>query len=293
MAIFKGSGVAITTPFNDDYGINFESYKNHIEFLIKNDTDAIISCGTTGESSTMNDEDHIKAVKACVEYTDKRIPVIAGAGSNDTKHGIELIKEIEKTGVDAFLLVTPYYNKTTQNGLIKHYEALAGSTKLPILLYNVPSRTSLNIEPQTILELSKIPNIVGVKEASGDLEKSVNIAHLVGDNFDIYTGNDSQIVPMMSLGAKGVITVLGNILPKETHDICMNFLNGNFKESLDMQLKLYPLITALFSEVNPIPVKYALNLMGFNQGKLRPPLYELEPSHIEILKQEMKKLNII
>lgn len=293
MAIFIGSGVAITTPFNEDFSINFESYKNHIDFLIENDTDAIISCGTTGESSTMNDNDHIETVKAAVKYTNKRIPLIAGAGSNDTKHGIELMQEIEKTGIDAFLLVTPYYNKTTQNGLIKHYEALAGCTKLPILLYNVPSRTSLNIEPTTVLELSKIPNIVGIKEASGDLEKSVNIAHLVGDDFDIYTGNDSQIVPMMSLGAKGVITVLGNVMPKETHDMCINFLNGNFKASLDMQLKLYPLITALFSEVNPIPVKSALNLMGFNQGDLRAPLYKLEDKNLEILKSEMKKLKLI
>ncbi len=293
MAIFTGSGVAITTPFNEDFSINFESYKNHIDFLIQNDTDAIISCGTTGEPSTMNDNDHIKAVKSAVEFTNGRIPVIAGAGSNDTKHGIELMQEIEKTGVDAFLLVTPYYNKTTQKGLIKHYEAMANATKLPILLYNVPSRTSLNIEPQTVLELSKIPNIVGIKDASGDLEKCVNIAHLVGDDFDIYSGNDSQIVPMMSLGAKGVITVLGNVMPKETHEICMNFLNGNVKASRDMQLKLYPLICALFSEVNPIPIKSALNLMGFNQGTLRPPLYELEDCHLEILRSEMKKLNLI
>ncbi len=293
MALFKGSGVAITTPFNDDYSINFESYKNHINFLVENDTDAIISCGTTGESSTMNDEDHILTVKRAVEYTNKRIPVIAGAGSNDTKHGIELIQEIEKTGVDGFLLVTPYYNKTTQKGLIKHYEELANATKLPIILYNVPSRTSLNIEPQTVLELSKIPNIVGIKEASGDLEKSVHIAHLVPDDFDIYTGNDSQVVPMMSIGAKGVITVAGNIMPKEMHKMCFDYLEGNFKDSLDIQLKLYPLICALFSEVNPIPVKAALNLMGFNQGKLRAPLYEIEPAHLEVLKAEMKKLNLI
>ncbi len=293
MALFKGSGVAITTPFNDDESVNYESYKKHIDFLIENDTDAIISCGTTGESSTMNDSDHIETVKRAVEYTNGRVPVIAGAGSNDTKHGIELIQEIEKTGIDGFLLVTPYYNKTTQKGLVKHYEELANATKLPIILYNVPSRTSLNIEPQTVLELSKIPNIVGIKEASGDLEKSVHISHLVPEDFDIYTGNDSQVVPMMSIGAKGVITVAGNIMPKEMHKMCFDFLEGNVKDSLDMQLKLYPLICALFSEVNPIPVKAALNLMGFNQGKLRAPLYEIEPQHLELLKSEMKKLNLI
>lgn len=293
MAIFKGSGVAITTPFNEDFSVNHESYKKHIDFLINNDTDAIISCGTTGESSTMNDYDHIETVKKAVEFTNGRIPVIAGAGSNDTKHGIELMQEIDKTGVDGFLLVTPYYNKTTQKGLIKHYEQLASCTKSPIILYNVPGRTSLNIEPETVLELSKIPNIIGIKEASGDLEKSVNIAHLVGDDFDIYTGNDSQIVPMMSIGAKGVITVVGNIMPKETHKLCYDFLEGRIKDSLDIQLKLYPLICALFSEVNPIPIKSALNLMGFNQGSLRAPLFDLEPHHLDILKNEMKKLNLI
>ncbi len=293
MAIFKGSGVAITTPFHPDDSINFESYKNHIDFLIENDTDAIISCGTTGESSTMNDADHIETVRKAVEFTNKRIPVIAGAGSNDTKHGIELMKEIETTGIDGFLLVTPYYNKTTQKGLIKHYEEMAMATKLPIILYNVPSRTSLNIEPETALELSKVPNIVGIKEASGNLEQCVHLAQLAGDNFDIYTGNDSQIVPTLSLGGKGVITVTGNVMPKEVHKLCYDFFEGNIKDSLEMQLKLYPLMTALFNEVNPIPIKSALNLMGFNQGKLRAPLYELEPKNLEILKTEMKKLNLI
>ncbi len=293
MAVFKGSGVAITTPFNQDDSINFESYKNHIDFLIKNDTDAIITCGTTGESSTMNDYDHIETVRAAVNFTNKRIPVIAGAGSNDTKHGIELMQEIEKTGIDAFLLVTPYYNKTTQKGLIKHFTEMAESTKLPVILYNVPTRTNLNMEPSTVLELSKVPNIVGLKEASGNIEQCSHLSYLLGDDFDIYSGNDSQIVPMMSLGAKGVITVVGNVMPKETHQLCQDFLDGRLKESLEMQRKLYPLICELFNEVSPIPVKAALNLMGFNQGKLRAPLYEIEPHHLEALKIEMQKLNLI
>lgn len=293
MAIFKGSGVAITTPFNQDDTINFESYKKHIDFLIDNKTDAIIACGTTGESSTMNDEDHVLTVKKAVEFANNRVPVIAGAGSNDTKHGVELIKEIEKTGVDGFLLVTPYYNKTTQNGLYRHYETLANATKLPILLYNVPGRTGLNIAPKTVYELSQIPNIVGIKEASGDIETAVEIASLVSDDFDIYTGCDSQVVPMLSIGGKGVITVAGNLMPREMHDMVFDFLNGDVQKSLDMQLKLYPLMTALFNEVNPIPVKAALNLMGFEQGKLRAPLYEIEPHNLEILTQEMAKLKLI
>lgn len=293
MAIFKGSGVAITTPFNQDDTINFESYKKHIDFLIDNKSDAIISCGTTGESSTMNDNDHILTVKKAVEFANNRVPVIAGAGSNDTKHGIELMKEIEKTGVDGFLLVTPYYNKTTQNGLYRHYEELANATKLPIILYNVPGRTGLNIAPKTVLELSQIPNIVGIKEASGDIETAVEIASLVPDDFHIYTGCDSQVVPMLSIGGKGVITVAGNLMPREMHDMVFDFLNGDIQKSLDMQLKLYPLMTALFNEVNPIPVKAALNLMGFEQGKLRAPLYEIEPHNLEILTQEMAKLKLI
>ncbi len=293
MAIFTGSGVAITTPFNEDNSVNYESYKKHIDFLIENGTDAIIACGTTGESSTMNDHDHVETVRKAVEFANGRVPVIAGAGSNDTSHGIKLIKEIEKTGVDGLLLVTPYYNKTTQNGLIKHYTKMANATKLPIILYNVPGRTSLNIDPKTVLELSKVPNIVGIKEASGNIEQCANLSHLVGDNFDIYSGNDSQIVPLMALGGKGVITVVGNILPKETHDLCQKFLDGDLKGSLKLQRDLYPLICALFNEVNPIPVKSALNEMGFNQGKLREPLYELEPHNLEILKAEMKKAGLL
>ncbi len=293
MAIFTGSGVAITTPFNEDNTVNYESYKKHIDFLIENGTDAIIACGTTGESSTMNDHDHVETVRKAVEFANGRVPVIAGAGSNDTNHGIELIKEIEKTGVDGLLLVTPYYNKTTQKGLIKHYTKMANATKLPIILYNVPGRTSLNIDPHTALELSKVPNIVGIKEASGNIEQCAQLSHLVGDNFDVYSGNDSQIVPLMSLGAKGVITVVGNIMPKETHDLCQKFLDGDLKGSLKLQRDLYPLICALFNEVNPIPVKAALNEMGFNQGKLREPLYEIEAHNLEILKTEMKKLGLI
>lgn len=293
MSIFKGSGVAITTPFNEDNSINYDSYKKHIDFLINNNTDAIITCGTTGESSTMNDYDHIETIKKAVEFTNKRVPVIAGAGSNDTLHGVELVKEAEKVGADGLLLVTPYYNKATQKGLIKHFETMANATSLPILLYNVPSRTAVNIEPETVFELSKIPNIVGIKEASGDIERSVHLASLVSSDFDMYTGNDSQVVPMLSLGCKGVISVAGNILPREMHDMVFEFLNGNIQKSLELQTKLYPIISALFKEVSPIPVKAALNMMGFNQGAPRAPLYEAEPQTLELLKNEMKKLNLI
>ncbi len=293
MSIFTGSGVAITTPFNEDNSVNYDSYKKHIDFLIENDTDAIIACGTTGESSTMSDDEHVKTIEKAVEFANGRIPVIAGAGSNDTNHCIELIKKIEKTGVNGLLVVTPYYNKTTQNGLIKHYTKIANSTELPIILYNVPGRTTLNIDPQTVYELSKIPNIVGIKEASGNIEQCMELSHLVSDDFDIYSGNDSQILPLMSIGGKGVITVIGNIMPKETHNLCQKFFDGDVKGSLLLQRQLYPLICALFNEVNPIPVKSALNEMNFNQGSLREPLYEIEPQNLDILKSEMKKLDLL
>lgn len=294
MALFQGLGVAVTTPFNEDKSVNYESYKKHIDFLIENDTKAIITCGTTGEASTMSDEEHVKVVKHAVEFTNKRVPVIAGAGSNDTKHGIELMKKIEATGVDGFLLVTPYYNKATQKGLIKHYQELAACTELPIVLYNVPGRTSVNIEPKTVLELSKIPNIVAIKEASGNIDQCVELASLVqNEDFDLYTGNDSQVLSMLALGGKGVISVVGNIMPKETNKICSDFFAGNVNDSLDTQLKLFPLISSLFSEVNPIPVKAALNLMGFEQGPTRAPLYDIEPKTLELLKSEMKKLDLI
>lgn len=293
MSIFTGSGIAITTPFNKDGSVNFHAYEKHIDFLISNESDAIIACGTTGESSTLNDEEHLATIEAAVKFTNKRVPVIAGAGSNDTAHGIELCKRAEKLGIDGLLLVTPYYNKTTQRGLINHYTLMAQSVNIPIILYNVPARTGLNILPETVLELSKVPNIVAIKEASGNIDQITKLACILDDDFDIYSGNDNQIVPTLSLGGKGVITVVGNIMPKETHDMVNFFLQGNVKESLDLQLKMLPIIEALSLEVNPIPIKQALNLMDFKQGHCKFPLYDMDPKNIEILKCRMKELNLI
>lgn len=293
MSIFTGSGIAITTPFNKDGSVNYDAYEKHIDFLISNESDAIIACGTTGESSTLNDTEHLETLRQAVYFTNKRVPVIAGTGSNDTNHGIKLCQSAEKLGVDALLLVTPYYNKTTQRGLINHYTLLANSVNIPIILYNVPARTGLNILPETVLELSKVPNIVAIKEASGNIDQVTKLASILDDDFDIYSGNDNQIVPTLSLGGKGVITVVGNIMPKETHDMVAKYLQGNVKESLDLQLKMLPIIDALSTEVNPIPIKEALNLMGFEQGHCKFPLYAMEPKHVEILKIELKKMNLI
>ncbi len=291
--IFKGSGVAITTPFDKEGKINFNALKNHLEFLIKNNTDAIIVAGTTGEGATLSVSEHLDVVKYTVDVVNKRIPVIAGTGSNNTSKACELTSSCEKLGVDGFLVVTPYYNKGTQQGLIEHFTSIANVTKLPIILYNVPSRTNVNIEANTVYELSKVNNIVGIKEASGDLSQIARIAKLCGSEFSIYSGNDDQIVPVMSLGGDGVITVLGNILPKETHNIVYNYLDNNHKSSLELQLKYLDLIDLLFVEVNPIPIKSALNLMGFEAGYLRLPLTTLTKENIEKLNNEMIKLNII
>ena len=291
--LFTGSGVAIVTPFNENGSINFDSLKNLIEFQIKNNTDAIIICGTTGESSTLSNEEHLEAVRFTVDTVNKRIPVIAGAGSNDTEHGVYLCKEAQKAGADGLLLVTPYYNKTTQKGLIEHYKRMAHSVDIPILLYNVASRTGLNIAPQTVYELSKIENIVGIKEANGNISQVTQIAALCGEDFAIYSGNDNEILPVLALGGKGVISVVANILPQETHDLTQRFFDGDIKGSRELQLKLLPLIDALFLEVNPIPVKAALNLMNMNAGKYRRPLLEMEAHNLEILKKEMKNYGLI
>ncbi len=293
MSIFTGSGVAITTPFNTDGTLNYDAYEKHINFLIENGTDAIVTCGTTGESSTMNDEEHIATIKKAVEIVAGRVPVIAGCGSNDTKHGVYLAKKSEEVGADALLLVTPYYNKCTQNGLIKHYSTYADSTSLPIMLYNVPSRTGVNILPATVKELSKIDNIVAIKEACADIDQISELVRLCGDSIDLYTGNDNQVIPTMSLGGKGVVTVAGNILPREMHDMVMEFINGNTRAALDLQMKMMPIINVLFSEVNPIPIKEAVNLIGFENGPCRPPLYGCEESTIIKLKEEMKKLGLL
>jgi 4-hydroxy-tetrahydrodipicolinate synthase len=286
--LFKGSGVAIITPFIND-GVDFEKFGELIEFQISNSTDAIIVCGTTGESSTLSDDEYKEVIKFTVSKVNKRIPVIAGSGTNSTKKSIEKSIFCEEVGCDGVLLVTPYYNKTTQKGLIEHFNAIANSINIPVILYNVPSRTGLNILPKTALELSKTENIVAIKEASGNISQIAEIANLCGDNLQIYSGNDDQIVPILSLGGIGVISVLANILPKETHDIVINYLTGNISISRELQLKLLPLINALFVEVNPIPVKEALNILGYNVGKCRLPLTDMEEKNKEILKSILEK----
>ena len=276
------SGTAIATPF-DERGINFEEYKKLVEFQIVQGADAIIVCGTTGESSTMSNTEKEDLIKFTVDIVDKRIPVIAGTGGNNTANVIELSKYAETVGADGLLVVTPYYNKTTQQGLVSHYTAIANSASLPIILYNVPSRTGLNITPETYLELSKIENIVAVKEASGNISQVAKIAELCGDNLNIYSGNDDQVLPILSLGGLGVISVLSNIYPKYVHNMVINYLSGKHEEALKAQLNSLSLINALFSEVNPIPIKEALNILGFNFGKPRPPLVEMSKTGKENL----------
>ena len=291
--IFKGAAVALITPFNADGSINYEEFGKIIDDQIKGGTDALVVCGTTGEPSTMPDEEHIEAMKFAVDYTKKRIPVIAGTGSNDTEYCIELSEKAEKMGADALLLVTPYYNKCTQKGLKLHYEAVAKKVDLPMILYSVKSRTGVNIAPETLAELSKIDNIVAVKEASGDISQVAKIASLCGDRLDIYSGNDDQIIPILSLGGVGVISVLSNVAPRLTHDMVMDYLEGNREKALATQLSVIDLVDALFCEVNPIPVKTAMNLMGYNAGPLRLPLCEMEEKNLEILKAALKHHNLI
>lgn len=284
--LFKGCGTAISTPF-DENGVNFKEFEKLIEDQIQNKVDAIIVCGTTGEASTMTTEEKLDTIKCAVKTSNGRIPIIAGTGGNNTKQVIEYSKQVEKLGVDGLLIVTPYYNKCTQNGLIEHYKEIAKNVSLPIILYNVPSRTGVNIEPKTCLELSKIENIVAIKEASGNLSQVAEIAHLCGDNLNIYSGNDDQIVPVLSLGGIGVISVLSHVLPEYTHNMVYNFLNGDVKKATKMQLDVIPLIKALFSEVNPIPVKAALNILGYNYGIPRLPLTKMSTEKEEILKTEI------
>ncbi len=288
MAIFTGAGVAIVTPMKENLEINYDKLDELLEEQIAGGTDAIIICGTTGESATLSEAEHMDAIRFAIERVNHRIPVIAGTGSNSTATAIQLSTEASELGAEGLLLVTPYYNKATQNGLIAHYSAVAKEAKAPIILYNVPSRTGCNLTPATVATLVKdVPSIVGVKEATGNISQVADIMQLTDGNIDLYSGNDDQIVPLLSLGAKGVISVLSNVAPKQTHDIVELFLNGNVKESCALQLKVLPLIHALFSEVNPIPVKAALNLMGKNVGPLRMPLTEIEDAHKEILKKEL------
>ena len=291
--VFLGSGVAIATPMKANGAIDFEELGRLIDFQIENHTDSIVICGTTGESSTMTDEEHVECIAYAVKRTAGRVPVVAGAGSNDTNYAIWLSKESEAAGADALLQVTPYYNKATQKGLIAHFTAIADATTLPVILYNVPSRTGCNIQPETYAQLCRHPNIVATKEASGDISAIAKTAALCGDELTIYSGNDDQIVPIMALGGKGVISVLANVAPRATHDICAAFLEGDAARSRELQLKYLPLIGALFTEVNPIPVKEALNLMGFAAGPCRLPMTPLEEHHREILEREMKKAGLL
>ena len=294
MPIFKGAGVAIVTPFTQDDKVNFEELGKMIDFQIAGGTDAIIICGTTGESSTLTHEEHDECIKFAVEHTAGRVPVIAGTGSNSTAEAIRLSTHAQNNGADALLLVTPYYNKATQKGLIQHYTAIANSVDLPIILYNVPSRTGVNILQQTAVTLAKnVKNIVAIKEASGNISQVAELAALADGCIDIYSGNDDQVVPLLSLGGVGVISVLSNVMPKLTHDMVMSYLNGDVKLSRQLQLSVMNLNKALFCEVNPIPVKEALNMMGWNAGAVRSPLCEMEPQHKELLRKELAAMKLI
>jgi len=291
--VFTGAGVAIITPMNTDGSINWDEFGRIIDFQIENGTDAIIVCGTTGESATMTDEEHVEAIRYCVERVNKRVPVIAGTGSNDTKYAVALSKHAEELGADALLVVTPYYNKTSQRGLVAHFTAIADSVNIPIILYNVPSRTGTNIALDTYVTLSKHKNIVATKEASGNLSTIAQIIEACGDDLDVYSGNDDQIVPIMALGGKGVISVLSNVLPKETHEMTKLCLDNNVLEAAKMQIKYLDLANNLFIDVNPIPVKEAMNIMGFNAGECRLPLFKMEQSKIDKLTASMKNVGLI
>lgn len=288
--LFIGSAVAVVTPFTDD-GVDYESLEQLIEFQIKGGTDAIVICGTTGEASTMPDDEHIAVIKFAVEKINKRVPVIAGTGSNDTRHAIELSKAAEEVGADAILSVTPYYNKATQKGLYGHFKLIADSIKIPMILYNVPSRTNLNINPDTMKALSEIDNIIAVKECN--LGQVGDVVNLCGDDFTVYTGDDNCVLPVLSLGGKGVISVMANIIPQDTHDMVAKFFQGDVDGAIKLQLKTLNLIKALFSEVNPIPIKAAVKLLGYRTGQCRMPLTELSDKNLELLRNEMKAYGLL
>lgn len=288
MSIFTGSGVALITPMHEDGSINYNEMERIVNDQIANGTDAIVVCGTTGEASTMSHEEHIETIKACVDMTKKRVPVVAGTGSNCTETAVYLSKEAQKAGADGLLIVSPYYNKATQNGLKKHFTKIASSVDLPVILYNIPSRTGVNIQPATIADLvNDVPNIVGVKEASGDISQIAMLFSMTQGDIDVYSGNDDQILPILSLGGKGVISVLAHVAPKDTHDMVAKYMAGEVEESRNLQIKYIPLCKALFCEVNPIPVKAAMNMMGYHVGSLRMPLTELEEENKKILRQAM------
>lgn len=290
--IFEGCGTAIVTPFTND-GVNFEELKKLVEFQIENEVDAIIVCGTTGEASTMTEKEKKETIKFVIDVVAGRTKVVVGTGSNNTKSAVEMSKFAEEVGADAILVVTPYYNKTTQQGLIAHYTEIAKAVNLPIIMYSVPGRTGVNILPETCKELSKIENIVAIKEASGNISQVAKIASLCGNDLAIYSGNDDQIIPVLSLGGKGVISVISNVMPKYTHDMTKKYFEGKIEEATKMQLDVIDLTDALFVEVNPIPVKYALNLMGYNFGIPRLPLIEMSDKNKELMKDVMKKHQLI
>lgn len=293
MSIFKGAAVAIITPFNEDGSINFEEFGKLIDYQIENGTDAIVVCGTTGEASTMTHEEHIETVRYCVQHTNKRVPVIAGTSSNCTETAVYLTKEAEKAGADAALICTPYYNKATQNGMFAHYQMIAKNSDLPIVLYNIPGRTGCNLTAETIRRLcTEIDTVVAIKDATDNFNQMAQMMHLCQGDIDLYSGNDNQVLPILSLGGIGVISVLSHVAPRGTHDMVMKFLEGDTKTALDLQLKYIPLINALFSEVNPIPAKKACEFMGFRTKTLRMPLTEMEPAHAAVLREEMIKAGI-
>lgn len=294
MAIFKGAGVAIITPFHEDGSVDYEKFGELIEFQVQNKTDAIIVCGTTGESSTLTHEEHLEVIRYCVEKVNHRIPVIAGTGSNCTQTAVYLSREAESCGADALLLVTPYYNKATQNGLYQHFKTIADSVKIPVILYNIPGRTGVALQPETIVRLCKeVENIVGVKDATANISQTAHLMQLAEGCVDLYSGEDGIIVPMLALGGKGVISVLSNIAPVQTHEICSRFFEGDVAGSCELQLKALPLVDALFCEVNPIPVKKAAQLKGLCGGTLRMPLTEMEPEHAAKLEKAMKEFGVL
>ena len=294
MSIFTGAGVALVTPFKEDLSVDYDQLEKFIDFQIDNGTDSIVICGTSGEASTMSHDEQIEVVSACVSHVNGRVPVIAGAGANCTDEALNLAKRSEKAGADGLLVVTPYYNKATQKGLIGHYTSVAESIKVPVIMYNVPSRTGCNLQPATVAHLVKnVDNIVAIKDATGDLSQAAQMMNLCDGNLELYSGNDDQVVPLLSIGGLGVISVLSNIAPRQAHNIVMEFLEGDYKKAAKLQLDAIPLINALFSEVNPIPVKAAMNMLGMQAGPLRAPLSELEDAHKEILRQEMIKYGLM
>lgn len=291
--VFKGAATALVTPMNSDGSVNYACLELLVKDQINKGIPALVICGTTGEKSTLRYEEHLKVIEVATKSVNKKIPVIAGTGSNDTVYSVELCNDAEKLGADAFLMVTPYYNKTSQAGLIAHYNYIADRVGKPIILYNVPSRTGIDIEPETYKELSRHPNIIATKEASGSLTKVAKTKYLCGDDLEIYSGNDDQVIPILSLGGIGVISVISNILPKEINDMCLKYLEGNTKDASDMQIKYMGLISALFSDVNPTPIKEAMNLLGLNVGPCRLPLYPMSYQKLEYLKQKLIECNLL